>query len=95
MAKILDKDPFTYQKERDSFLRDLCRFHASRGTSYSGFPCLGGKQVDLYLLYSKVTQLGGWVKVTDEQRWEDIQELFHIPLSCTNSAQALKIVYVR
>ena len=35
------------------------------------------------------------LQVNDEQRWEDIQELFHIPQACVNSAQALKQIYIR
>ena len=31
MAKILGKDPSTYPKERDGFLRDLQHFHETRG----------------------------------------------------------------
>lgn len=31
MAKILNKDPVTYQRERDGFIRDLQHFHETRG----------------------------------------------------------------
>ncbi len=31
MAKILGKNPFHYEKERDSFLSELKQFHACRG----------------------------------------------------------------
>ncbi len=31
MAKFLGKDPFTYEKEKESFLAELKQFHASRG----------------------------------------------------------------
>jgi AT-rich interactive domain-containing protein 2 len=31
MAKILNKDPVTYEKERENFLKDLRHFHETRG----------------------------------------------------------------
>lgn len=34
-------------------------------------------------------------QVNDYFRWEEIQELFHIPQACTNAAQALKQIYIR
>ncbi|XP_064627247.1 AT-rich interactive domain-containing protein 2-like isoform X2 [Lineus longissimus] len=95
MAKILGKDPFSYQKEYNSFLQDLKRFHQSRGTLFKQIPRLCGKEVDLYLLYTKVTALGGWEKVNDSLKWEEIVEHFHIPTGTTNGAQALKQIYMR
>lgn len=31
MANLLNKDPFTYEEERRSFLHDLQGFHQNRG----------------------------------------------------------------
>lgn len=95
MAKYLNKDVQTYQREYDSFMKDLQQFHANRGSRLNKIPSIGGKDVDLYLLYTKVTAMGGWNKVNDYFRWEEIQELFHIPQACTNAAQALKQIYIR
>ncbi|XP_013380108.1 AT-rich interactive domain-containing protein 2 isoform X2 [Lingula anatina] len=95
MAKILDKDPETYRREYSCFIKELQEFHVNRGSPFSKMPYIGGKAVDLYLLYSKVTAMGGWNKVNDEFRWEEIQELFHIPKSCSNASQALKQIYIR
>ncbi|KAF4525938.1 hypothetical protein B566_EDAN013174 [Ephemera danica] len=63
MAKILNKDPVTYQKERDGFLRELRQFHDSRGTPFRRVPKIHGHEVDLYLLYVLVTAHGGWEKM--------------------------------
>ncbi|XP_074657828.1 uncharacterized protein LOC141910865 [Tubulanus polymorphus] len=95
MAKILGKDPYSYQQEYASFLQDVKRFHNLRCSSFHSIPRIGGKEVDLYLLYTKVTTLGGWVKVNDGQRWEEILQLFNIPKNCTNASQALKQIYLR
>ncbi|KYN32560.1 AT-rich interactive domain-containing protein 2 [Trachymyrmex septentrionalis] len=63
MAKILNKDPVTYEKERDNFLKDLRHFHETRGTLFKKSPKINGKDIDLYLLYVVVTAHGGWIKV--------------------------------
>ncbi|KAJ8878781.1 hypothetical protein PR048_019367 [Dryococelus australis] len=63
MAKILNKDPATYQRERECFLRDLQQFHETRGTPFRKIPKINGHEIDLYLLYVLVTAHGGWVKV--------------------------------
>ena len=33
--------------------------------------------------------------MNEEQRWDDLHELFHIPKACVNSSQALKQTYIR
>ncbi|KAK7503091.1 hypothetical protein BaRGS_00005717 [Batillaria attramentaria] len=62
MASVLNKDPFTYAEDRQRFLQDLHRFHASRGTPFDRIPQIGGREVDLYRLYRRVIDLGGWQK---------------------------------
>ncbi|KAK7107364.1 AT-rich interactive domain-containing protein 2-like [Littorina saxatilis] len=95
MANVLNKDPFTYAEDRRSFLQDLQRFHTSRGTPFDRIPQIAGREIDLYRLYRRVIDLGGWQKVNNDLLWEDIQEEFKIPVACTNGAQALKYIYFR
>lgn len=95
MAGILNKDPFTYQQEQNDFLKELKQFHINRGTPITRIPRIGGKEVDLYLLYRRVIGFGGWRKVNDEDLWEQIQSDFHIPKCCSNGTQAIKQIYIR
>ncbi|CAH0561486.1 unnamed protein product [Brassicogethes aeneus] len=95
MAKILDKDPATYCKERDGFLRDLQHFHETKGTPFKRCPTLGGREVDLFLLYSVVTAAGGWIKVNTKNTWVDILSHFKVPTHCVNASVALKQIYLR
>nr|CAI5859948.1 unnamed protein product [Callosobruchus analis] len=95
MANILGKDPATYSKERDGFLRDLHHFHETRGTPYKRSPTIGGKEVDLYLLYNLVTSHGGWLKVNFENIWSEIYTHLELPRSCVNGSVALKQIYLR
>ncbi|XP_076466309.1 uncharacterized protein LOC143297742 [Babylonia areolata] len=95
MANVWNKDPFTYTEDRRGFLEDLKRFHASRGTPFDRVPVIGGTEIDLYRLYRRVVDLGGWKKVNDLMLWDDILEEFKIPAACSNGAQALKFAYIR
>ncbi|VEN41269.1 unnamed protein product [Callosobruchus maculatus] len=95
MANILGKDPATYSKERDGFLRDLHHFHETRGTPYKRSPTIGGREVDLYLLYTLVTSHGGWLKVNFENIWSEIFTQLELPRSCVNGSVALKQIYLR
>ncbi|XP_078000229.1 uncharacterized protein LOC144452899 [Glandiceps talaboti] len=95
MEKHLGKDPEAYEKEYESFLVDLKRFHASKGTPITRLPSFDRKELDLYLLYSKVTSMGGFAKVTDDYRWEDLLDVFDIPRNCSQAAFAVRQFYLR
>ncbi|KAL3882782.1 hypothetical protein ACJMK2_029089 [Sinanodonta woodiana] len=95
MASSLDKDPFTYQKEKAEFIDGLRQFHISRGTPFDRIPQIGSKEVDLYLLYRRVTSLGGWQKINDELRWEELLGDLNLPNACVNGEYALKYIYIR
>ncbi|XP_065347781.1 AT-rich interactive domain-containing protein 2 isoform X7 [Cloeon dipterum] len=95
MAKILNKDPVTYQKERDAFLRELHHFHDGRGTPFRQIPRLHGHEVDLYLLYVLVTAHGGWEKVNQRAEWDTLLEQFSLSSLCVNGGVALKQIYIR
>ncbi|KAK3921732.1 AT-rich interactive domain-containing protein 2 [Frankliniella fusca] len=95
MAQVLNKDPITYQKERDGFLRELQHFHETRGTPFRRVPQINGQEVDLYLLYVLVTAHGGWLKVNYKNEWDDLMDQFKLPQQCVNAGVALKQVYLR
>ncbi|XP_019890083.1 AT-rich interactive domain-containing protein 2 isoform X4 [Ooceraea biroi] len=95
MAKILNKDPVTYEKERENFLKDLRHFHETRGTLFKKSPKINGKDIDLYLLYVVVTAHGGWIKVNTRNEWASLCEQFHLPSGCINSGVGLKQIYLR
>ncbi|XP_049826034.1 AT-rich interactive domain-containing protein 2 isoform X3 [Aethina tumida] len=95
MARILDKDPATYCRERDGFLRDLQHFNETKGTPFRRCPNLGGREVDLYLLYTLVTAHGGWIKVNSKNTWSEILPHFKVPSHCVNASVGLKQIYLR
>ncbi|CAH1800124.1 unnamed protein product, partial [Owenia fusiformis] len=95
MAKYLNKDLHSYQKEVKSFLANLAEFHERRRTPYKRIPWIGGREVDLCLLYTKVTEMGGWLKVNEAEKWDEIQEYFNLPKGTVNAGEALKQIYIR
>ncbi|XP_033628759.1 AT-rich interactive domain-containing protein 2-like [Asterias rubens] len=95
MAKFLDKDPYIYEQERYAFTNQLRQFHATKGTPFFRLPTIAGKTLDLYLLYSKVIAWGGLAKVTEQGKWETLQEYFGIPATCGHAIYALRQFYVK
>ncbi|XP_042198207.1 AT-rich interactive domain-containing protein 2-like isoform X2 [Callorhinchus milii] len=95
MAKTPSKSGGGGVRTGRSFLDELRHFHRSKGTSFRKIPIIGGKELDLSILYSKVTSLGGFAKVTDKGLWADLLEEFNFPKGCANAAFALKQYYLR
>lgn len=95
MAKFVDKDPFVYEQEKTGFLQGLQQFHSARGFPFRRRPTISAKELDLYLLYLKVTGLGGFQKVTESGQWEDILDCFELPRNCSHAANALRQYYIK
>ncbi|XP_012874169.1 PREDICTED: AT-rich interactive domain-containing protein 2 [Dipodomys ordii] len=65
------------------------------GSPFKKIPAVGGKELDLHGLYTRVTTLGGFAKVSEKNQWGEIVEEFNFPRSCSNAAFALKQYYLR
>uniref|UniRef100_UPI00358E3DAD AT-rich interactive domain-containing protein 2 isoform X2 n=1 Tax=Myxine glutinosa TaxID=7769 RepID=UPI00358E3DAD len=92
MAKVVRSgDP----RQNRAFLQELRQFHQSRGTPFVKVPMLVGREVNVLALYSRVTSMGGYSKVTEKGLWEDITDGFNFPHGCSNAAYALKQFYRR
>ncbi|XP_008217124.1 AT-rich interactive domain-containing protein 2 isoform X3 [Nasonia vitripennis] len=89
------KDPVSYERLREAFIRDLHHFHDTRGTPFKKCPRIDGKEVDLYKLYTVVTARGGWIQVNNKNEWVWLCEEFHLPSGCVNSGVGLKQIYLR
>ncbi|XP_073102990.1 high mobility group B protein 9-like [Elaeis guineensis] len=75
------------------FMDSLRRLHSSMGTKFST-PVLGGKEIDLHLLYKEVTQRGGLDKVILEKRWRDVITTFSFPPTTTSASYVLRKYYL-
>ncbi|XP_053318273.1 AT-rich interactive domain-containing protein 2 isoform X2 [Spea bombifrons] len=78
-----------------AFLDELRQFHESRGSRFRKLPAVGGRELDLHSLYTRVTTLGGFAKVSEKNQWAEIAEDFNFPRGCANAAFALKQYYLR
>ncbi|XP_072915821.1 AT-rich interactive domain-containing protein 2 isoform X1 [Hemitrygon akajei] len=87
--------PLEPRRKRLAFLEELRQFHQNRGTPFKKIPIVGGKELDLHALYTRVTSLGGFAKVTDKNKWSLITEELNFPKGCPNAAFALKQYYLR
>lgn len=57
-------------------------------------PRVGGKELDLHLLYVKVTELGGCERVISRKQWREAAEPFHYPPTITSVSFTLRKAYV-
>ncbi|XP_064991036.1 high mobility group B protein 9-like [Musa acuminata AAA Group] len=80
---------------RDSvgFMESLRRFHSSMSTKFM-VPVIGGKELDLHLLYVEVTQRGGLAKVIEEKRWREVIAAFKFPPTTTSASFVLRRYYL-
>ncbi|XP_036155984.1 AT-rich interactive domain-containing protein 2-like isoform X4 [Myotis myotis] len=95
MANSTGKAPPDERRKGLAFLDELRQFHHSRGSPFKKIPVVGGKELDLHGLYTRVTTLGGFAKVSEKNQWGEIVEEFNFPRSCSNAAFALKQYYLR
>lgn len=64
-----EEEPSQAEKQ---FLKELYMFMRRRDTPIERIPNLGFKQIDLYLMYVTVTELGGYQQVTAQQLWKQV-----------------------
>ncbi|XP_026209418.1 AT-rich interaction domain 6 [Anabas testudineus] len=65
------KDPVEEVTE-ERFLKDLYLFMKKRDTPIERIPHLGFKQIDLFVMFKTVRDLGGYHQVTAQQLWKQV-----------------------
>ncbi|KAJ8381267.1 hypothetical protein SKAU_G00020450 [Synaphobranchus kaupii] len=95
MANSTGKIQPDHRRKGLAFLDELRQFHQSRGSPFKKIPFVGGKELDLNALYTRVISLGGFAKVSDRNQWSELGEDFNFPRSCSNAAFVLKQYYLR
>ncbi|XP_051536787.1 AT-rich interactive domain-containing protein 5A-like [Myxocyprinus asiaticus] len=63
------------EMSEDTFLKDLYLFMKQRDTPIERIPHLGFKQIDLFLMYKTVKDLGGYQQVTAQQLWKKVYSI--------------------
>lgn len=100
VSKLNDNEiKFKKLKNKEDFYNRLIEFHRHKNvnTPIINFPTLNGKLIDLKQLYNIVISLGGWERVCEKDKWNDVgleldSKLFK---SCLNGGHALKTIYIR
>ncbi|XP_048865510.1 AT-rich interactive domain-containing protein 2 isoform X2 [Brienomyrus brachyistius] len=95
MANSTGKNQPDQRRKGLAFLDELRQFHQSRGSPIKKIPVVGGRELDLNALYTRVVSLGGFAKVSDKNLWSELGEDFNFPRSCSNAAFVLKQYYLR
>uniref|UniRef100_A0A8C5UDB1 AT-rich interactive domain-containing protein 3 n=1 Tax=Malurus cyaneus samueli TaxID=2593467 RepID=A0A8C5UDB1_9PASS len=86
----LDGDP-----RRKEFLDDLFSFMQKRGTPVNRIPIMAKQVLDLYMLYTLVTEKGGLVEVINKKLWREITKGLSLPTSITSAAFTLRTQYMK
>ncbi|XP_042444940.1 high mobility group B protein 9-like [Zingiber officinale] len=80
-------------RDRLAFMESLRRFHSAMNTKFM-IPVIGGKELDLHLLYAEVTQRGGLAKVIEEKKWREVIAAFKFPPTTTSASFVLRRYYL-
>ncbi|KAA8584352.1 AT-rich interaction domain 6 [Etheostoma spectabile] len=67
----ISKEPLKDMTE-EQFLKDLYLFMKTKDTPIERIPNLGFKQIDLFLMFKVVRDLGGYNQVTAQQLWKQV-----------------------
>ncbi|NWT16147.1 ARI3A protein, partial [Vireo altiloquus] len=86
----LDGDP-----RRKEFLDDLFSFMQKRGTPVNRIPIMAKQVLDLYMLYTLVTEKGGLVEVINKKLWREITKGLSLPTSITSADFTLRTQYMK
>lgn len=78
--------------EPNLFWGSLRKFHSELGTKFM-IPVIGGKDLDLHLLYVEVTKRGGFDKVVSDKKWREISSMFNFSPTTTSASYALRKHY--
>ncbi|CAN8234491.1 unnamed protein product [Cochlearia groenlandica] len=75
------------------FWDTLRRFHSIMATKFM-IPVIGGKELDLHVLYVEVTRRGGYEKVVIEKKWREVGGVFRFSATTTSASFVLRKHYL-
>ncbi|XP_078455322.1 LOW QUALITY PROTEIN: uncharacterized protein LOC144721523 [Lampetra planeri] len=81
--------------EEENFLRELHAFMRTRKTPIGRIPNLGFKQVDLWVMFRAVQELGGYEAVTSQRLWKQIYDTLGGNRGSTSAATCTRRHYER
>lgn len=78
--------------DKHLFLTTLSQLHLYLGNTLK-IPLMGGKELDLHLLYREVTRKGGLAQVTTQKSWKGVAKAFGLPPTITSASYILRKFY--
>ncbi|XP_031122951.1 high mobility group B protein 9 [Ipomoea triloba] len=79
-------------KDSTLFWETLKGFHGVMGTKCM-VPIIGGKELNLHVLYVEVTRRGGYNQVVSEKKWREVSGVFEFSPTTTSASYALRKHY--
>ncbi|KAE9609455.1 hypothetical protein Lal_00020026 [Lupinus albus] len=80
-------------KDPNVFWDTLRRFHFLMATKFM-IPVIGGKELDLHVLYVEVTRRCGYQKVVAEKKWREVGNVFNFSATTTSASFVLRKHYL-
>ncbi|KAL3505449.1 hypothetical protein ACH5RR_035290 [Cinchona calisaya] len=79
-------------KNPSLFWDTLRIFHKTMGRKHM-VPVIGGKELNLHVLYAEVTRRGGFDKVVIKKKWKEVSSVFEFAPTTTSASYALRKHY--
>ncbi|XP_030762645.1 AT-rich interactive domain-containing protein 4A-like isoform X2 [Sitophilus oryzae] len=79
-------------EEKDRFVAQLYKFMDESGTPLNKTPVISSKDIDLHRLFRVVHKLGGYNRVTNQNKWKSITGKLRLPVN-QNISNQVKSVY--
>lgn len=79
-------------KSPSLFWDTLRIFHKTMGRKHM-IPVIGGKELNLHVLYAEVTKRGGFDKVVSQKKWREVSCVFEFAPTTTSASYALRKHY--
>ncbi|XP_057489947.1 high mobility group B protein 9 isoform X2 [Actinidia eriantha] len=77
----------------DDVVKDPTLFWDTLRNFHYEVPVIGGKELNLHVLYVEVTKRGGFDKVVSEKKWREISSVFSFSPTTTSASYALRKHY--
>lgn len=84
-----------FEGQRRQFYAELQNFYRRKWSCALKLPRVSGSPLDLFELYRTVTGLGGWLKVSNGNRWFDVLELIGLSTETGVGEHAIRVIYMR
>ncbi|KAL1501119.1 hypothetical protein ABEB36_006504 [Hypothenemus hampei] len=80
-------------EEKDRFVAQLYKYMDDSGTPLNKTPTVASKDIDLHRLFRVVHKMGGYNRVTNQNKWKAVAGKMRLPVVNQNTSNQIKSVY--